>query len=54
MGDAGFAVPEFRDLRLDQAAAMLSESDRQDNYDGMADRIRKGDNVESVPVVERV
>jgi coenzyme F420 hydrogenase subunit beta len=54
MGDAGFAVPEFRDLRLDQAAAMLSETDRQDNYDGMADRIRKGDNIENVPVAETV
>ncbi len=51
MGDEGFAVPEFLHLRLDQAAAMLTEAEREDNYTGMVDRIRKGDNVESVPVV---
>jgi hypothetical protein len=33
---------------------MLTEAERQDNYTGMVDRIRKGDNVESVPVVESV
>ena len=51
MGDEGFVVPEFLDLRLDQAAAMLTEAERQDNYTGMVERIRKGDNVESVPVM---
>lgn len=51
MGDEGFVVPEFLHLRLDQAAAMLTEAERRDNYDGMVERIRKGDNVESVPVM---
>jgi coenzyme F420 hydrogenase subunit beta len=53
MGDEGLIVPEFSDLRLDQAAAMLSETDRKDNYDGMLSRLRAGDNVESLPVAPR-
>jgi coenzyme F420 hydrogenase subunit beta len=51
MGDEGLIVPAFRDLRLDQAAAMLTAIERQGNYDGMLSRLRAGDNVESVPVV---
>jgi hypothetical protein len=51
MGDEGLIVPDFRELRLDQAAAMLTAIERQGNYDGMLARLRAGDNVESVPVV---
>jgi coenzyme F420 hydrogenase subunit beta len=54
MGDEGFVMPRFGALRLDQAAAMLTEAERQDNYDGMVARIRKGDNVEPVPVAAAV
>ena len=51
MGDAGLIMPDFADLRLDQAAAMLTEAQRTDNYDGMARRLREGDNVEGMPAV---
>ncbi len=49
MGDSGVIVPEFTALRLDEAAAMMSEADRQANYDGMRDRLARGDNVEPLP-----
>jgi coenzyme F420 hydrogenase subunit beta len=39
--DAGFPVPEYRDLRLDAAAATASEPYRQENYQGMRDRLAK-------------
>ncbi|MDB5394097.1 MAG: coenzyme hydrogenase [Rhodospirillales bacterium] len=50
MGDEGLIVPDFRDLRLDQAAAKLTEAEREGNYDGMLSRLRAGDNVENMPV----
>jgi hypothetical protein len=49
MRHEGLIVPEFVDLRLDQAAAMVTEGERKDNYDGMLSRLRAGDNVESAP-----
>ena len=53
MGDECLIVPEFEDLRLDQAAAMLTEAERQDNYDGMLSRLAAGDNVERLPVAPK-
>jgi coenzyme F420 hydrogenase subunit beta len=46
MRDAGVPTPTFIDLRLDAAAAMIGEAERQANYDGMQDRLRRGDNLE--------
>jgi coenzyme F420 hydrogenase subunit beta len=46
MRDEGVITPDFVDLRLDDAAAMISEEARQANYDGMRDRLRRGDNRE--------
>ncbi len=55
MRDRGLIVPEFLSLRLDQAAAALTEAERQANYDGMTDRLKAGDNVESVPTaIQRI
>jgi coenzyme F420 hydrogenase subunit beta len=53
MRDQGLVVPAFEDLRLDQAAAMLTEAERQNNYDGMLRRLHAGDNVESLPVASK-
>jgi coenzyme F420 hydrogenase subunit beta len=50
MADEGVVVPEFRHLRLDEAAAMITEAERRSNYVGMVDRLRAGDNVEHAPV----
>jgi hypothetical protein len=52
MGDEGLIVPQFGDLRLDQAAAMLTEAQRTANYDGMLTRLRAGDNVEGMPAAD--
>ncbi len=49
MDDEGLIVPEFENLRLDQAAAMLTEAEREDNYDGTLSRLRAGDHVEPLP-----
>ncbi len=51
MGDSGVLVPDYTDLRLDQAAAMMTPAERQANYDGMRERLARGDNVEGVPEV---
>jgi coenzyme F420 hydrogenase subunit beta len=51
MRDAGLIVPVFDNLRLREAAAMSDEATRRSNYEGMRDRLQRGDNVESVPVV---
>jgi coenzyme F420 hydrogenase subunit beta len=50
MRDAGALTPDFIDLRLDQANAMIDPAERQANYDGMRDRLRRGDNVEPLPL----
>ncbi len=49
MRDAGITPPAAHGLRLDEAAAMLSEGERRQNYDGMRERLAQGDNRESVP-----
>jgi hypothetical protein len=49
MRDRGLVVPSFQHLRLDQAAAMLTEAEREANYIGMTERLIAGDNVEAVP-----
>jgi len=49
MRDRGLVVPTFEHLRLDQAAAMLTEAERAENYAGMTRRLMAGDNVETVP-----
>jgi coenzyme F420 hydrogenase subunit beta len=51
VGDRGFVVPNFEHLRLDQAAAMLTEAEREANYAGMTDRLKAGDNIEPLPAV---
>ncbi len=51
MRDAGLIVPQFEDLRLREAAAMSDEATRRSNYEGMRDRLLRGDNLEPVPVV---
>lgn len=52
MRDAGLIVPEFLNLRLNEAAAMTDELTRQSNYEGMRDRLQRGDNREPLPNVE--
>jgi len=52
MRDAGLIVPQFEDLRLREAAAMSDEATRRSNYEGMRDRLRRGDNLEPVPVLQ--
>jgi hypothetical protein len=49
MRDAGLIVPRFDDLRLREAAAMSDETTRRSNYEGMRDRLRRGDNLEPFP-----
>jgi coenzyme F420 hydrogenase subunit beta len=49
MRDAGLIAPNFVNLRLNQAAAMLDESTRVSNYEGMKDRLQRGDNTEPMP-----
>ena len=51
MRDAGLIVPQFEELRLREAAAMSDEATRRSNYEGMRDRLLRGDNLEPVPVV---
>jgi coenzyme F420 hydrogenase subunit beta len=46
--DAGLIVPHFERLRLDTADAGLDEAERQRNYDGMRDRLQRGDHREAV------
>jgi len=51
MRDAGLIMPRFENLRLSEAAAMSDEETRRSNYEGMRDRLQRGDNCEPVPVV---
>jgi coenzyme F420 hydrogenase subunit beta len=51
MDDQGFVVPRFDHLRLDQAAAMLTEAEREENYAGMTARLDAGDNIEPLPAI---
>jgi coenzyme F420 hydrogenase subunit beta len=39
LADAGFPVPDYEDLRLDAAAASATEDYRQQNYEGMRERL---------------
>jgi coenzyme F420 hydrogenase subunit beta len=48
MRDEGVPVPHFTKLRLEQAAQMIDQATREANYQGMRDRLRRGDNVEPV------
>jgi coenzyme F420 hydrogenase subunit beta len=41
LDDAGFPVPDYRDLRLDAAAATATAEDRRKNYEGMRDRLAR-------------
>jgi coenzyme F420 hydrogenase subunit beta len=41
LSDMGFPVPDYRDLRLDAAAATASEDYRRENYEGMRERLAK-------------
>jgi coenzyme F420 hydrogenase subunit beta len=49
MRDAGVITPSVVNLRLDTAAAMLDEPEREANYRGMQDRLQQGDNRETLP-----
>jgi coenzyme F420 hydrogenase subunit beta len=53
MRDAGLIAPKFVNLRLNEAAAMLSETERLANYEGTKDRLLRGDNVESLATLEK-
>lgn len=41
LGDAGFPVPDYVSLRLDDAAATATEEYRRENYEGMRKRLAK-------------
>ena len=47
--EAGMIVPRFERLRLDAADAMLDEAARLGNYEGMCERLRRGDHREKPP-----
>jgi coenzyme F420 hydrogenase subunit beta len=49
MRDAGLIVPSFVDLRLQEASESSDPATRRANYEGMLDRLRRGDNCEPVP-----
>jgi len=49
MRDAGLIVPSFVDLRLGEASESSDPATRRANYDGMLDRLRRGDNREPIP-----
>jgi coenzyme F420 hydrogenase subunit beta len=49
MRDRELVVPSFPHLRLDEAATMITEAEREANYHGMTDRLIAGDNVETIP-----
>lgn len=51
MRDAGIAPPVALRLRLDEAARMIPQAERQENYDGMARRLAAGDHREPPPVL---
>jgi coenzyme F420 hydrogenase subunit beta len=45
--DAGMIVPRFESLRLEAADALLDETQRHDNYEGMRERLARGDHREA-------
>lgn len=47
MRDAGSIVPRFERLRLGLADAMLDDAERHDNYEGMLERLQRGDHREA-------
>jgi coenzyme F420 hydrogenase subunit beta len=47
--DAGMSAPCFERLRLDAADAMLDSNARLDNYEGMRERLQRGDHREPSP-----
>jgi coenzyme F420 hydrogenase subunit beta len=47
MREAGMIVPRYERLRLDAADAMLDEDARRENYEGMRDRLQRGDHREA-------
>ena len=51
MRDAGITPPVATGLRLEEAARMITEAERQENYDGMIGRLGEADNREPMPVL---
>jgi coenzyme F420 hydrogenase subunit beta len=49
MRDRGVTAPTAPGMRLDEAAAMVGEAERRANYDGMIERLARGDNLEDLP-----
>ena len=49
MRDAQLIVPRFFNLRLSEANAMTDEATRRSNYEGMRDRLQRGENREPLP-----
>jgi coenzyme F420 hydrogenase subunit beta len=52
LSDAGLMVPHFERLRLDAADAMLDDTERQANYEGMRTRLERGTRREAFHSVE--
>jgi hypothetical protein len=52
LSDAGLMVPHFERLRLDAADAMLDDTERQANYEGMRARLERGAHREAFHSVE--
>jgi coenzyme F420 hydrogenase subunit beta len=50
MRDFGAPTPDYVDLRLDQADAMIGDGERAANYAGMLERLARGDNREDEPL----
>ncbi len=47
--DAGVPVPRFEGLRLDAADALLDDTARHAHYEGMRERLRRGDHLVPPP-----
>ena len=47
MRDAGLIAPRFEGLRLQEADALLNDTERLSNYEGMRERLERGDNRET-------
>jgi coenzyme F420 hydrogenase subunit beta len=47
MQEAGMLIPNFERLRLDEADAMMDETARHSNYEGMRERLQRGDHRET-------
>jgi coenzyme F420 hydrogenase subunit beta len=50
--DAGLIVPNFEQLRLDVADALLDDAERRSNYEGMRARLDRGDHRGAWPADE--